>query len=202
MSASARPRVALPGDQLAVIEEFEGGGGTYTDRDTVRALRMGRPTYSLKERVIQLQPVNRPRQLAELGATIIGQVESAQTSIANVLIRYVNGKPNTGRFTGMLLLQTEAPPQRRGRGRPPGREPRPRRGTICKAGDLVRAHVTSNKNAIIHLGFEGENDGVVAARCSICGSLVKPIEGGIKCVECGMMEERKLAPDFGDVRLS
>jgi exosome complex component CSL4 len=201
MVREARPQVALPGDPLAVIEEFEGSAGTYTQDSAVRAEQVGRPAYELKDRTIRVQPVSRPRQLPQLGDAVIGQVESAQTSIANMLIRYVNGKRNEGRFTGMLMLQAEAPPQRRGRGGRGARPYRPRRGTICKAGDLVRAHVTSVKNAIIHLSLQGDEDGVVAARCSICGNAVRPIDGGIKCIECGNMEERRLASDFGAVRV-
>ena len=73
-----------------------------------------------------------------------------------------------------------------------------RRTTPVKMGDIVRCRVFSLLNGIIHLTIDEPEMGVVAASCGNC---VKPLLRGsasrAKCAECGNVEERTLAGDFG-----
>jgi exosome complex component CSL4 len=67
-----------------------------------------------------------------------------------------------------------------------------------KLGDLIRAKITSTKNAIYHLSIECKECGVIYTFCSECGNN-NMIRAGqkLKCSNCGNIEERIFSPDFG-----
>ena len=180
-----RSKPVLPGEKLAVPEEYEGGNGTYSDMDTVRALAVGRSSFGMKNRVVNVESSRIAKTLPRPGDRVIGQVEAGQ---GNVKIHYVNGKMNESHFTGMLI-RMDQPPVRRGR----------RKTIVHKLGDLVRATVVSSINGVIHLSMERPEDGVIHTSCSICGCSVTRERERIRCTECGTAEQRKLACDFGKV---
>jgi exosome complex component CSL4 len=175
----------LPGERLAVIEEFDAGPGTYSDGEYVRAQEAGEAHYDLASRVVAVKPARPRAEIPRPGSVVIGQVTMVQGSIAQVEIQFVDGSPSQARFTGLLLIGGE-------RGR------RTRRGICCKRGDIVRARVVSDINAVYHLSIDRREDGVIYTVCSQCGGEVRRVRGRVKCVECGFEEERKLAADFGE----
>jgi exosome complex component CSL4 len=178
--------VALPGDKLAVSEEFLPGKYTYDDSGLIRALTAGSVQKDTTNMEISVKPAVEP-ELIKVDDWVTGQVESAQSNSANVHIYFLNGKPSHKDFSGMLSLRGLS-----GGGRGA------RRTTPVKMGDVVRCRVLSLLNGIIHLNIDEPDMGVVAASCGNCG---KPLLRGnatrVKCDECGNVEERKLARDFG-----
>ena len=172
----------LPGTKLASIEEFEGGQGTYTRDDSVRALLLGRAQYDIKARKVTIQPVKTRSMIPSQGDSVTGTVEVAHSSMLSLRIQSVNGKDSAAGFTGLLLLGGQ-----RGRGKRP---------IIGKYSDVIRATVVSNRNGIIQLALKGKDDGVLLAICSSCGSKVSRHGTRIKCSFCDLLEERALSPDF------
>ena len=176
--------IALPGDKLAVSEEFLPGPHAYDDSGLIRALAVGSVQKDMKTMEISVKPAAKPKVI-KVGDAVVGQVEGGAASSASVKIGYVNGTPTDKDFSGSLSLRSE----RRGRGGP--------RGPPVKLGDFVRCRVFSLLNGIIHLSINEDEMGVMYALCGNCG---KPLlRGGnkAKCDECGNVEERKLAADFG-----
>ena len=182
----AKPGGVLPGDKLAVSEEFLPGRHTYDDSGLIRALVAGSVVKDTKSMEISVKPAAEP-EIIKVDDWVTGQVEGAQANSANVHIYFHNGKPTYKDFSGMLSLRGLS-----GGGRGA------RRTTPVKMGDVVRCRVYSLLNGIIHLTIDEPDMGVVAALCGNCG---KPLLGGnatrAKCDECGNVEERKLARDFG-----
>ena len=176
----------LPGDRLAVSEEFLPGRHTYDNSGLIRALAVGSVVKDLKNMEISVKPAVEP-EIIKVDDWVTGQVETSQANSANVHIFFLNGKPTYKDFSGMLSLRGLS-----GRGRGA------RRTTPVKLGDIVRCRVFSLLNGIIHLTIDEPDMGVVAALCGNCG---KPLSRGsatrAKCVECGNVEDRKLARDFG-----
>jgi exosome complex component CSL4 len=174
----------LPGDKLAVSEEFLPGPHTYDDSGSIRALVMGEVRRDMKNMEISVDPVVKPR-LINAGDSVVGQVETTQASMASVKIYYVNGRSTDKDFSGSLSLRSGRP----GRGGP--------RGPPVKLGDVVKCRVISLLNGIIHLAINEEEMGVLYALCGNCGRPL--LRGGTKakCDECGNVEERKLADEFG-----
>jgi exosome complex component CSL4 len=178
----------LPGDKLAVSEEFLPGQHTYDDSGLIRALTAGSVVKDLKNMEISVNPAVQP-EVIKVDDWVTGQVETSQANSANVKIYFLNGKPTHKDFSGMLNLRGLS-----GGGRGA------RRTTPVKAGDVVRCRVFSLLNGIIHLTIEEPDMGVVAALCGNCGRpLAKGSPTRAKCDECGNVEERKLARDFGTI---
>ena len=178
----------LPGDKLAVSEEFLPGQHTYDDSGLIRALTVGSVQKDMKSMEISVKP-SAMAEIIKVDDWITGQVENVQSNSANVHMYFLNGKPTYKDFSGMLNLRGLS-----GGGRGA------RRTTPVKTGDIVRCRVFSLLNGIIHLTIDEPDMGVVTALCGNCG---KPLLRGsatrAKCEECGNVEERKLAGDFGTV---
>lgn len=183
--AKSKARV-LPGDKLAVSEEFLPGMHTYEDSGVIRALAAGSVAKDTKKLEISVEPAAQP-ELIKVDDWVTGQVESSQANSANVHIYFHNGRPTYKDFSGMLTLRGLS-----GGGRGA------RRTTPVKTGDVVRCRVFSLVNGIIHLTIDEPDMGVVAALCGNCGRpLLRGSATRAKCEECGNVEERKLARDFG-----
>ena len=189
--SSVKEKPVIPGEKVAVIEEFEGGAGTYSTGEVVRSTKLGKTQPDLVRRRLEVKPVKVRTKMPIPGDEVVGQAETVQGSIVNIRIHYLNGEPNNRGFTGMILL-----PQEPAMGRV-----RRRRVIYCKPGDLLRAKVVSNENAIIHLTLDGSDNGVIYAACSICGARLVRMGEGLKCTECGNQEDRKLAADFGSTQI-
>ena len=176
----------LPGDKLAVSEEFLPGMHTYDDSGLIRALRAGLVVKDTKNMEISVKPASES-ELIKVDDWVTGQVEGTQANSANVHIYFLNGKPTYKDFSGMLSLRGLS-----GGGRGA------RRTTPVKLGDVVRCRVFSLVNGIIHLSIDESDMGVVSALCGNCGRpLLRGTVTKVKCDECGNVEERKLARDFG-----
>ena len=181
----AKAGVVLPGDKLAVSEEFLPGRHTYEDSGLIRALTTGEVVKDMNSMEISVKPAFEP-QTIKVDDWVTGQVEVAQANSANVKIYFIDGKPTHKDFSGMLSLRgmTGARGQRR--------------TTPVKLGDVVRCRVYSLLNGIIHLTIDEPDMGVVAALCGNCGApLLRGSSTKAKCDECGNVEDRKLARDFG-----
>jgi exosome complex component CSL4 len=183
--AKKKVEVAMPGDKLAISEEFLPGANAYERSGLIRALRVGTVQKDSVNMEISVKPTVEP-ETPKIDDWVTGQVEAVQSSSANVHLYFLNGKPTHKDFSGMLNL----------RGMTGARGAR--RMTPVKSGDVVRCRIYSLTNGIIHLTIDEPEMGVTAALCGNCG---RPLLMGnatrAKCVECGNVEERKLARDFG-----
>jgi len=179
-----KQKVVLPGDALAISEEFLPGPNTYDADGTIRALLAGNVVKDLAQREVDVKPFAVAR-MPSIGDVITGQVEAAQSSSAHMKIYYLNGAPTQGGFDGTILLREE-----RGGGRGIRR-------TQVKLGDIVRAKVVSTLNGIILLTISEPHLGVIVSLCSNCGNPLSGGGGRARCENCGNVEERKFADDFG-----
>jgi exosome complex component CSL4 len=182
-SKSASVAVALPGDFLASPEEFLPGKNTYEQGDSVRATLSGQVEKDLSKREVAVRPVV-VAKTPTVGDVVVGQVEAAMTSTAGVRISYLNGVKTLAGFPGTIFTRSE----RGGRGE---------RRTYVKLGDVVRARVSSTLNGMNQLSIDEPHFGVLASLCSVCGTPLLRGDGRAKCDNCGNVEERKFADDFG-----
>jgi exosome complex component CSL4 len=180
---SDNQKKVLPGDALAVSEEFLPGMNAYDAEGTIRALLMGTMVKDLGQREVSVKPVV-VASIPNVGDIVTGQIETAQSSVSNLKIYYVNGAPTAAGFVGLIFLREE----RGGRGA---------RRTQVRLGDIVRAKVVSTVNAMIHLSISDPHLGVIATLCSNCGRPISDEGGRARCNECGNQEDRKFADDFG-----
>ena len=176
-------RKVLPGDKLATIEEFAAGNGTVANGDSIVSTVVGESNPDMRSRTMNVKTdKNVGIGVPATGDYIIGKVQSAQPSMAQIEIESVNDIPSNKQFTGMLSMRDER---------------RRRTTSPIKAGDVVRAKVISTKNAIIQLGIDSPKSGVLYTVCSNCGKEVFAISRDrVKCRECGWVDERLLSEDF------
>jgi exosome complex RNA-binding protein Csl4 len=176
-------KTAIPGDSLAVPEEFLPGRNVYESDGSIRSLLVGNVVRDLKGMEIGVEPLV-SRRTPLVGDYVTGQVESVQSSSANMKIYYLNGKQTLGGFSGTIFLRSE-------------RFGRDERRTQLKLGDIVRGKVVSTLNAIIQLSINDRHCGVIFSLCSNCGRPVSRADSRGRCLECGSVEDRKFADDFG-----
>jgi exosome complex component CSL4 len=175
--------IVLPGDFLAFPEEFLPGKNAYEKADSVRAMLPGRVEKDLSKREVAVRAVAMARTL-RVGDVVIGQVEAAMTSTAGVKVSYINGSESHASFPGTIFTRGE----RGGRGE---------RRTYVKLADVVRARVGSTLNGMNQLSIDEPHLGVLAALCSVCGTPLVRGDDRARCENCGNVEERKFADDFG-----
>ena len=176
-------KAVLPGDFLASPEEFTAGSNTYEQGDSVRATHPGQVERDLSKREVAVRPAVIART-PKVGDVVVGQVEAAMTSTAGVRISYLNGKETLAGFPGTIFTRGE----RGGRGE---------RRTYVKLGDVVRARVASTLNGTNQLSLDEPHLGVLAALCTVCGAPLPRGDDRSRCEQCGSVEERKFADDFG-----
>ena len=172
----------MPGEQIASIEEFEGGKNTYLSPDgTVRSAAVGTKVYDLKRRMIKIEPKNAPT-LPKVGDIIVGVVEMIFSSMVSVKALYMNDKKLKSGFSAIASMRV-------------GRDRRDR--PIFRTGDIIRGRVTSLLNNTVHLTMAEKEFGVLYTLCFMCGGNTVRVNDTVKCIECGAWEPRKVTHDYG-----
>lgn len=175
-----------PGDQLGVIEEFTPGPGTYAEQGTVYSEITGRTLMDMLNKKVSVFPLVRAVGVPGVGSTVVGQVSDVYGRSATLRITRVGKRLLSGFFTGILHISDVSP------------------GfvesmfDVCKAGDIMRAKVVSDKNRVFHLSTADKNLGIVYSFCSRCGHMLSLKGRRMQCTSCGKIERRKVAFDYGE----
>ena len=174
--------IVLPGDKLASIEEFIPGTGTVTVGDSIVSTNAGGKNADMANRVVSVKPLRFASQnIPKVGDYVIGFVDSASPSMAQITVRAINDLLSNRQFSAMLSL----------------RDDRRRKSSPVKPADTIRAKVISMKNSIIHLAIADRSCGVINTVCSNCGGQIVPLGSDrVKCPECGLVDDRLLAEDL------
>jgi len=179
----------LPGEQVASIEEFEAGKNTYIHNGSVRSTALGIKIYDFKRRIVKIDQKNSP-MLPKIGDILIGYIEMLFGNMFSVRILYINDKKSDAGFSAIASARVG--------GASSGRDRGDRRGRIIfRIGDIVRGRVISLLNSTIHITIDEKEFGVLYALCFNCGGNTVRVNNTVKCIECGLYEERKLTNDYG-----
>ena len=179
--------IAVPGEELCVIEEFVPGAYTYIDeRGNVRATVTGVVKRDLKTHDIHVQPI-KGRQLPSQGDIIIGKVVAMLNEKVAVIKIYAIQRDN-GRleilkhaYTGLLhVVQASDQPT-----------PNTSIKDVVGIGDIVRARVISVKGPPFLLSMKGQNLGVIYAVCPYCRVELRRRGRVLQCPSCGQIFKRK-----------
>ena len=178
-------QLVVPGERLGVIEEFIPDAGTYVKDGVIYSQVIGRVLIDLVQKRVSVHQLVHGAKTPVTGSTVLGQVSNAQAETAGVRIFEIGDEELSGIFTGILhvsdvqLKYVDS------------------MFDICKAGDIIRAKVISEKNRTYHLSTKDKNLGVVYAFCSNCGNLLQPKRQGMYCSRCDRIESRKISSDYG-----
>ena len=171
------PNSVLPGDEIAVIEEYEAGSNACADEHVVRATVIGETETDQKKRLVNVKNY-KTTSIPEKGDIIIGTVEAVMGSMIAVLINYINSKPVKSQVECICATRSL------------------RKKNVALVKDLVKLKIIGYLNGAIHASIQEPELGVLFTKCRKCGMNVKPLRDIIKCVECGWTDDRKLSSDF------
>ena len=80
---------AIPGDKIAIIEEYEAGKNTFEDGHNVRATVIGTTEIDKKNRIAQVHNL-KFSGIPEVNDIVVGTVAAVMSSMIAVSINYVN----------------------------------------------------------------------------------------------------------------
>jgi exosome complex component CSL4 len=170
---------ALPGDKIAIIEEFETGTNTFDDGQSIRSLVVGTAEFDKVNRIAKITEMKK-RAVAKVGDTIVGNVSALMNNMFAINMLYINGNPTHAGVE--CICQAKGAKKR----------------ILVRVGDIVAAKIISHLNGVIHAVINEPELGVLFSQCVKCGSKVIALGSNVKCVDCGYIEERKLSTKFGN----
>ncbi len=169
----------LPGDKIAIIEEFETGKNTFDDGQSIRSLVIGTSDFDKVNRIVKINEMRKPT-IAQVDDVITGNISALMNNMFAINILYVNGKPT---HSGLeCICQAKGAKKR----------------ILVRVGDIVMAKIISHLNGVVHATINESELGVLFTQCIKCGAKVVSMGSSIKCIDCGYIEERKLSNRFGN----
>ena len=171
------PNSVLPGDKVAIIEEYGSGKNTYDDGEIIRSVVAGEYDNDKKERIVNVKNL-KSTSVPKLDDVVIGTVAAVMGSMFVVLVKYINSKPVKSQVECICSTRNI------------------RKRNIALVKDLVKVKIIGKLNGAIHATLNGPELGVLFTKCRKCGKNVKPLRDIIKCTECGWTDDRKLSSDF------
>ncbi len=176
----------VPGESLGVIEEFTPGQGTFVEQGKIYAQVSGRMLLDLQNKTVSIYSLVEGAKVPKTGSTVTGQVSSLQSKAATIRIFRIGKDHLSGVFSGLLYISDVSPSYIDSI------------NDACKTGDIIRAKVISEKNRVFHLSTKENNLGVLYAFCSQCGNMLQPKKHRMQCPNCGRIEKRRTAIDYGE----
>lgn len=181
----------LPGERLGVIEEYIPGEGTFQDEDDViYATITGIVRIDMKERKISVEGTTRVPVYPKRNDVVLGEIQHVSKKSAVINIFQVGESPCPVTFSGFLFIKNAAG----------GYIDQMR--DLFAPGDLVIARVQQQADGIARLSTIGSKFGVFQASCTRCGEPLHVHGRGLECFDCGNLEQRKIAREYGKVLTS
>ena len=178
-------KLVVPGERLGVIEEFIPDFGTYVKDGIIFSKVIGRALVDLISKKVSVYPLVSDTILPKISSIVIGQVGNAQSDNVLVKIFKVGSKALSGVVTGIFHISDVQERYVHSM------------SDVVKPGDIIRAKVISNKNKAYHLSTKDSGLGVLYAFCSRCSHILEPKRYDMRCPNCGNIERRKFALDYG-----
>jgi len=180
-------RTVLPGDEVAVAEEYMPAEGTYEQDGKILSNLAGELELD-NERMEARVSARNPMVVLKNGDSVFCRVTDVRASMAICEILAAEGRDRgiTGETSATIHISKLSAEYVQD----VGREMRP--------GDLVRAKVIQTKPSV-QLSTQEPHFGVVRALCRKCRSPLVCQGKSLRCDPCERVESRKLADDYGDI---
>ena len=169
--------IKLPGEKIAMIEEYLPGNNTFEDGDSIRATSVGSIEFNKSEQLVSVQK-RKSISIPNVGDVIIGTVAASLGSMIAVSIDYINNVKNSSNVECICSI----------------RHLRKKNAALVK--DVVKLKILSRLNGTIHASIDEHDLGVLFTKCRKCFGKVVKVRDVVKCAECGWIDDRKLSSDF------
>src|SRR3990170_783615 len=182
-------KMVLPGDQVAVAEEFEAGEGTYEREGLIFASTPGVLSLDATNRVARVRPFNPPAEL-KVGDIVYGVVDDIRQMMATATVAAIHGRTRqiSGQSEGTIHISNVSESYTEDI------------RDMFHLGDVIRAKVIQVKPSV-QLTTAEPILGVVKAFCGQCRGPLELRGRELYCPRCERSERRKLARDYEDLKL-
>jgi exosome complex component CSL4 len=180
-------RTVLPGEEVAVAEEYMPADGTYEQDGRILSSLTGELELDDKEKVAKVKPLN-PMVTLKPGDSVFCRISDVRASMAICEILAAEGKDRdiTGETSATIHISKLSSDYVQ----EVGREYRP--------GDLIRAKVIQVRPSV-QLSTQEPHFGAVRSLCRKCRSPLVKQGKTLRCDPCERSETRKFADDYGDI---
>ncbi|OGS42735.1 MAG: RNA-binding protein [Euryarchaeota archaeon RBG_16_62_10] len=185
MIALARTgRKVLPGDEVAIAEEYMSGEGTYEREGKIYASAVGELDLDPKEKLAMVYFENPPVVLSE-GDVVIAEVTDTKPAMAicSIIAQEGNERAVSSETLASVHVSKLSSSYVEDA------------GDVTRPGDIVRASVIQ-VDPSVQLSTAGPHFGVIRALCSRCRSPMEKRGRNLYCERCDRSENRKLADDY------
>jgi exosome complex component CSL4 len=174
----------LPGDEVAIAEEYMSGEGTYEADGKVYASAVGELDLDPREKTAKVILDNPPIVLSD-GDVVLADVTDTRPAMA---ICQVVAQEGTKRSVSSETLASVHVSKIASSYVEDA-------GDLMRPGDLIRATVIQAEPSV-QLSTAGPHFGVVRALCGRCRSPLEKKDRGLYCEKCDRSENRKIADDY------
>ncbi len=179
----------FPGDEVAVEEEYLASDGTFEENGKIYASQIGYLVLDDEECVARVVTPNPPNILkyGDIVYAIIADIRKTMAT-ADVVAKEGTERGVGGETYGTIHVSKISP----GYTDDVGRE--------LRKGDFIRAMVLDTEPSL-QLTTRDEHFGVIRSLCGTCKTEMEIKGRGLYCPECKYSMSRKLADDYGNVKL-
>lgn len=181
--------IVVPGDKVGTVEEVIPGRGTFEEDGVVYSKGLGKFSFDMDEMKASVKTIKEPAQIKKRDI-IIAVVQDIRNSMVVARAAHIvgNDRAIAGETTVSLHVSKVS------------REYVQDIRRMFRIGDYLRAMVIQAKPSI-QICTDSKDFGVLRALCMKCRSPMKKQGNSLKCPECGRIETRKMAGDFGQLDL-
>lgn len=183
-------RQVLPGDEIAVEEEYVAAEGTYVRDGKIYASQVGTLVLDDNECIAKVVSYNPPNVL-QIGDVVYLNIDDCRKTMATATAIASEGSERAiASSTVATIHVSKISP-----------DYTDNVADEFRKGDLVRGRVISVKPSL-QITTKEPHLGVVRAQCGICKTELKAKGNkNLFCPKCRRSQPRKLADDYGDVTI-
>ncbi len=174
----------LPGDEVAIAEEYMSGEGTYEMDGKVYASAVGELDLDPRDKLAKVILDNPPVVLSE-GDTVIGEVTDAKPAMAIISIMAQEGNERSVSSETLASIHVSKLSSSYVEDA----------GDVMRPGDIIRATVIQVEPSV-QLSTAGPHFGVIRALCGRCRNPLEKRGHSLYCERDDSTENRKLADDY------
>lgn len=180
-------KIVLPGDEVAVEEEYLAAEGTYNENGVIYASQFGDLELDLKEMTAKVRSPN-PPNILKPGDIVFAVIADTKPTMATCDVVAKEGvKRGVGGETYGTIHVSKISP---GYTEDVSKE--------FRKNDIIRGKVTQVKPSLQVVTVD-PHLGVILARCARCRETLVRKEKGLYCQSCDRYYSRKIADDYGQV---
>ncbi len=181
--------LVFPGDEVAVEEEYLAADGTFAENGIIYASQIGVLELDDSDCVARVVSPNPPNVLRE-GDIVYAVVADIRNTMATADVVAKSGVDRT--LGGETYATIHVSKISQGYTDDVSKE--------LRKGDYIRARVTGTKPSL-QLTTKDDHFGVIRSLCNKCKTELVRKGNGLSCPECRTNVSRKLADDYGNVRI-